>query len=246
MCNLAHLPSVNSTLNPTEPAGYRLSLLGEFCLRRGPHVIDVPPSGRRLLAYLALHPASVDRRRLAHALWTDSSEEHAVTSLRSVLWRLRQRASTVVDAGHDRVTLSRDVRVDLHETVALSRTMIEQGGPVTDEPVAAASLTGELLPGWSDEWVLVERERARQLQMHALEVLCRSLTRRGDHIAAIEAGLAAVATEPLRETAHRVLIEAHLAEGNRSEAVRQFSQFTGLLRDELDVEPSSDLRRLLE
>jgi DNA-binding SARP family transcriptional activator len=44
--------------------------------------------------------------------------------------------------------------------------------------------------------------------------------------------------EPLCETAHRALIETHLAEDNWSEAYRQFQQHRRLLRDELDVEPS--------
>lgn len=52
--------------------------------------------------------------------------------------------------------------------------------------------------------------------------------------------------EPLRETAHRTLIEAHLAEGNWSEARRQFRECRRLLREELGVEPSESTRRLIK
>jgi DNA-binding SARP family transcriptional activator len=58
---------------------------------------------------------------------------------------------------------------------------------------------------------------------------------------AIEAGLAAVAGEPLRESAHRALIRVHLQEGNRVEAIRQFTACKNILRDELGVEPSAEL-----
>ena len=47
---------------------------------------------------------------------------------------------------------------------------------------------------------------------------------------ALEAALAAVAGEPLRESAHRVLIKAHLAEGNVSEAIRQYHFYRTLLQ----------------
>jgi Bacterial transcriptional activator domain len=52
--------------------------------------------------------------------------------------------------------------------------------------------------------------------------------------------------EPLRETAHRALIEAHLAESNWSEAHRQFRRCQQLFREELGVEPTASLRSLLE
>ena len=34
--------------------------------------------------------------------------------------------------------------------------------------------------------------------------------------------MAAVAVEPLRESAHRAVMRVHLAEGNRNEALRQY------------------------
>ncbi|WP_236681061.1 AfsR/SARP family transcriptional regulator [Streptomyces siderophoricus] len=101
------------------------------------------------------------------------------------------------------------------------------------------------MPDWPDEWVTTERERFRQIRLHALEALCRRLTELGEHRSAIDAGLSAVAADPLRETAQRVLMEAHLAEGNLSEAVRQYRTYAGLLRRELGVEPTVHLTSLL-
>jgi DNA-binding SARP family transcriptional activator len=67
----------------------------------------------------------------------------------------------------------------------------------------------------------------------------------GRHAEAIQAGIAAVRLEPLRETAHATLIRAHLAEGNRSEALRQFHRCHRLLAEELGVEPSASISGLL-
>jgi DNA-binding SARP family transcriptional activator len=72
-----------------------------------------------------------------------------------------------------------------------------------------------------------------------LEVLSIQLLAAGDAKAAVEAALATVAVEPLRESGHRAVIRAYLAEGNRAEALRQLSQLRHLLRGELGVEPST-------
>ena len=81
--------------------------------------------------------------------------------------------------------------------------------------------------------------------VHALEAQCRRLTETRRFGAAVQAGLAAVAGEPLRESAHRTLIHAHLAEGNPGEAVRQYHLYRRLLAGELAIEPSAAIRELV-
>jgi DNA-binding SARP family transcriptional activator len=93
--------------------------------------------------------------------------------------------------------------------------------------------------------VLAERERFHHLRLHALEALCDRLTAAGRYGEAVDAGLAAVRAEPLRESAHRALIKAHLAEGNHGEASRQYSSYRQLTLAEFGIEPSAHLRELL-
>jgi DNA-binding SARP family transcriptional activator len=92
---------------------------------------------------------------------------------------------------------------------------------------------------------LIECERFRQLRLNALESLCAVLIANGRAREAVVAGLAAVAGEPLRESAHDVLIQAHLAAGNVGEARRQFRVYRQLLREQLGVSPSPRLHVLL-
>ena len=106
-------------------------------------------------------------------------------------------------------------------------------------------LAGDLLPDWYDDWLLIERERFRQLRLHALESLCLYLADRGLFAAAAQAGLSAVAGEPLRESAHRALINAHLLEGNVSEAMRQYRIYSQILVTQLGLEPSEEMRQLV-
>jgi SARP family transcriptional regulator, regulator of embCAB operon len=62
----------------------------------------------------------------------------------------------------------------------------------------------------------------------------------------LQPALAAVGADPLRESAHAALIKVHLAEHNQSEALREFKRYYDLLRAELDIEPTAQLRRLVQ
>jgi DNA-binding SARP family transcriptional activator len=223
----------------------RLSLLGGFELRCAGQDVAVSRNGQRLLALLALQGRPLERLWVAGTLWLDAPEERAGARLRSALWRLPQPGGTaVVEASATHLRLARDLAVDTRELVALAGRLESPAGCGDHQPEPAA-LVGDLLPDWYEDWVVLERERFRQLRLHALEALCGRLTEAGRFGAAVQAGLAAVSGEPLRESAHRTLIQAHLAEGNPGEAVRQYHLYRRLLADELALEPSAAIRGLV-
>jgi DNA-binding SARP family transcriptional activator len=224
----------------------RLRLLQGFSLSRGGAPVDVSMGEQRLLAFLAVNDRPLARSYVASTLWRDSSEKHAQGNLRSAIWRLQKGGANLVEASRTRVRIGEAISVDVHDVSSLAARMIGPGSTQVDPAgVDEAALCGELLPGWYDEWVVVERERMRQLQLHALEALCSRLLGSGDYPRAVQVGLAATAAEPLRESAHRLLIQVHLAEGNVAEAVRQYELYRGLLATELGIEPSLAIKRLL-
>ena len=226
-------------------AEVQVGLLEGFELRLDGEVIELPLGAQRLIAFLALHNRPLQRSFVANSLWLDSNEERAGANLRSALWRLHQGSRQVVDARGTQLRLVPDASVDLHNASGLARRMIAEDTAIeTNESFEIAAL-GELLPDWYEDWILVEREQFRQLRLHALEAFCERLTAAGRFAQAIEAGLGAVAGEPLRESAHRALIGAYIAEGNAGEAIRQYRMCERLLREDLGIEPSPMIRELL-
>ena len=221
-----------------------VQLLHGFEVRRDGDVVSLPLSAKRLVAFLALHERPLHRIQVAGSLWPESNEEHANASLRSTLWRLGRQDCPLIDANGSLVSLADGVEVDLLDARERARTVLRHES-ATAEDIDGLCLAGELLPDWYDDWVLVERERFRQLRLHALDALCEALTAAGRYAAAVEAGHAAVAAEPLRESAHRLLISAYLAEGNRSEAIRQYCFFRDLLEAELGLAPSPQIEALV-
>lgn len=225
------------------PVSAHLRVLDGFRLTADDEPIPLSLCAQRLLALLAIHDRPLHRSFVAGVLWPDATEKHAAASLRSALWRLSQPhdGRATVMATPQTVALASAVRLDLREALAAGKALLQGAAGTPD----VSMFSGDVLTDWYEDWVIVARERFRQLRLHALEVLCLRLSGEGRAAAAIEAGLAAVAGEPLRESAQRVLIEAHLAEGNAVEAVRQHDRFRNLLRAELGVEPSPLMEALM-
>lgn len=223
----------------------QLSVLRAFDLRTDDEPITLPPATQRLVAFLALHSRALQRSFVAGTLWLDSSEARASASLRSALWRLRRLGVPIIEQESGRLSLAGSVRVDLWETTRIAERILHHGE--MPEPFSGfrEALSADLLPDWYEDWVFAERERFRQLRMHTLERLCQRLAQDGRWAEAVDAGLATVAGEPLRESGQRALIAAHLAEGNRNEALRQYETYRAMLRCELDVEPSPQMEELI-
>jgi DNA-binding SARP family transcriptional activator len=229
---------------PTLP-GFDLSLLRGFSLERDGHQVALPLATQRLVAFLAVHRRPLERLFVAGSLWMDRSEEHANASLRTALWRLRRLDLPLIVSTRSRLVLAPTVTVDLHELTARAEEVLRRQGTPTLAPLDKLLFDGDVLSDWYEDWVLLERERFRQLRLHALEALCEDLTGARSYAAAVEAGLACVAAEPLRESGHRALIKAHLAEGNPGEAIRQYALFRKLVLEQLGLEPSEEMLRVV-
>lgn len=224
-----------------------LSLLGGFELRRGGVRVELPASAQRLVAFLAIRGRPLQRVHVAGTLWLDAPEERANAALRTALWRSRRPDCELVETRGAALALAPGVSVDLGAATRLAQDVLScPSADVVSLPrLELLWAACDLLPDWYEDWVLIERERHRQLRLHALEALCRALTSAGRFGEATEAGIAAVAGEPLRESAHRALIDVHIAEGNAAEALRQYRLCSRLLRDQLGLEPSPRLRERL-
>lgn len=206
-----------------------------------------PPAGApwRIVAWLSLY-GSAPREELAGTLWPDATETRANGNLRTGLWRVRARFPDLLRETGAVVALAQGAMTDLAAAVEAARTMLLPHGDLDAAELRRLVDDPRLLPGWYEDWVVEERERFRLLRLHALERAAHRLARRGEFGAATEAALAAVRTDPLRESAHRVLIEVHLGEGNVAEARRQYEACVRVLDGELHVGPSPALAALLD
>jgi len=209
----------------------------------------IPRASQRLLAFLAIRGVMISRAAVAGTLWPDATESNAYCNLRAALARLEPKCRKMLQASKLELGLAEDVAVDIHHAQMLARRLLDPAVIPKQSDLSSAAvvaLSGDLLPGWYDDWVLAEAEDCRQLRLHALEALAGRPTAAGCWGQAADAASAAVRAEPLRESAHAALIQIHMAEGNQSEAVREFTHYRALLHAELGLEPTLRLRRLIQ
>lgn len=233
----------------------RIYLSGRVAIE-GSHVVgesDLPgPLGRVLLAVLALNRSPVARQRLAEILWDEEPPQAYERSLNPLLSKLRrslvaagaERDILVSGAGAVELRRASDVWIDLEEaTTALDRAegLVRAGRPREAWPQAAVatSILGRpFMEGVELRWVEEQRRVIEARLVRAFEAVVDVWMGLDDPAQAGVAARKLVAVDRFRETSYERLIRAHLAQGNRAEALRAFAECERVLRDELGVAPS--------
>ena len=188
---------------------------------------------RRLFGYLALRDGPVSRRMAADQLWTDLPEAQARANVRRTLW---QSPAGWVSVDGDHLKLEADVDLPLARSAAIRAL---DGQPLCFDEITL--LSNDLLPGWHEEWATTAQDAFHLLRVQALEAACTTMAGRGLYALATQAGTAALAADPFRESAAAALIYAHLLEGNRHAAIRRLRDFSRELERELGVGPDPAL-----
>jgi TolB-like protein len=232
-----------------------LTLFGGFELRLASgQVVDLPgQKDRALLAVLALPPgATHSRDKLAGLLWSDRGDPQARDSLKHSLTRLRQgfpsETSQPIIADRNSVSLdSRGVTID----VATFEQLLREGTPAGLEQ-AAALYRGDLLDGIGirdpafEDWLLVERQRLRQLAEDALNRLMAQSMAAGAKERTADVARRLLALDPLREVACRALMQIHAEQAQTAQALKLYEALRDRLHRELGVNPEPETVQLYE
>jgi len=212
--------------------------------------------GRLLFAYLVAEQGRpVPRDELAEALWGEALPATWDKALTVIVSKLR---GLLADRGIDdpdaltaafgcyRLELPEGTWVDVVVAVNAAREA-EEALAVGDleRGKAAAALAASLvqqpfLPGEEGAWVEEKRRELADVRGRALSALADAYLRSGDAPEAAKWAEQTVALEPFRETGYRRLMAAHVAGGNRAEALRVYERCRRLLAEELGAYPSPE------
>jgi DNA-binding SARP family transcriptional activator len=215
-----------------------LRLLGGFDVLVCGNPVRLPESSRRVVGYLALHSGPQPRVVVAGNLWPEKSDERAAANLRSSLWRVRcQRASRFIDADGPSLRLASHVCVDIETLQNIGWNIVKHRSIDNILNLDSRLFYASLLPGWYDDWVIFERERLAQLQLHSLDALVEALIHAGRHGEAVDTAIRLLAADPLRERSHLDLVAAYAAEGNLGLAQRQYCRYSELLAETFGCSP---------
>lgn len=227
--------------HPGVAAPHRVTVLGSFTLVSGGTTVPLGVDSRRLVAYLAVHPRPQECGALAADLWPGVTATAAERLLADAVGAVGVSGLLVGADGIGPLALAPDVQVDLTDAMGLVRALPEIAA---DHDPDTSLLTADILPGWTAAWIVIERERFRQLRLHALEERSMRLSVAGRYEQAVAMAGAAVRTAPSRESARRALIEAHLAQGDLAAAVAEYEEYQELLRSSVGGPVPSGLEAL--
>jgi predicted ATPase/DNA-binding SARP family transcriptional activator len=232
-----------------------VKLLGQFDVRRNGASIAIPSrSAQSLLAYLILNAGTAYRReQLAGLIWPHATEENARSYLRHELWRLRKAIEAPARSKRaasfllvDEITIEFDAHADYSLDTAVLQTAPESSVASNDLITALSAYSGELLPGFYDEWVARERERLQAIFEKKMGRLLEVLSEEQRWREILEWGERWVALGHAPEPAYRALMMAHSALGDRSKVAVVYQRCADSMRDQLGVEPSAQTRALFE
>lgn len=232
-----------------------VKLLGQFDARMDGVPLAIPSrAAQSLLAYLLLTAGTAHRReKLAGLFWPNTLEESARHNLRHELWRVRKAIDAGQPGDHEEACLLADefsIAFNANAKYWLDVAVLEltraEGASASDLMRTLSLYRGELLPGFYDEWVVLERERLHAIFEQIMTRLIECLVEEQRWKEILEWGERWIALGQTPEPAYRALMIAHSAMGNNSKVASAYQRCVESLRKDLGVEPSEQTRTLFE
>jgi two-component SAPR family response regulator len=249
-------------------AGARIRMLGSFeVVVRGARV-ERWRAGRAktLLQYMLAHPGRpISRAELIANVWEDSSANAPGTALKVAVHCLRRvladsfgrgspssgpnaMAIVSLDIGYQ---LEIDgVDIDAREFASL----VDRGirAERVEGPTSAVAwyrraighYGGMYLPECLHPWAAIERERLKDLSLHAFDGLSRAAERAGDLPAVADLNHRMLQIDPCREESYRSLMRCHARMGQLGRVCDWYRTCARQLAVHLDTEPDAATRQV--
>lgn len=228
-----------------------IRLFGRFEVKSDGKLVAITSRpAQSLFAYLILSAGTSHRReQLAGMLWPDSLEETARDNLRHALWRIRKALpSSQLPKVEYLLTDDLSIAFNAAADYSLDATHLEKlrENASADESMAVLSeYQGELLPGFYDEWAMLEREHLSAIFEQHMARLMSLLQDEKRWQEILDWGERWIKLGQKPEPAYRALMSAHTAKGDMSKVAATYERCIKSLK-EFDIEPSEQTRGLYE
>ena len=224
-------------------------LLGTFDVKFNGKPIDISSRpAQSLFAYLILNARTSHRReKLAGIFWPDSLEKTARDNLRHALWRVRK---ALTDQKIAEYLLTDDLSIAFNASTefwldAAELQKVEENASVDRLITVLSSYQGEVLPGFYDEWVILEREHLSSIFEHHIARLLSLFQNEKRWLDILDWGERWIKLGQKPEPAYRALMSAHAAKGDMSKVVATYERCVDSLK-EFGFGPSEQTRALYE
>lgn len=226
-----------------------LELLGALCLRDDTGPVPLAAQQKRRLGLLAIlglgGKQGLSRDRIEAYLWPESPDERARHALDQAVYAIRHSLGSdfILSTGRELRLNPELVRVDLWN--------FEEAIRARDWTTAAGIYKGTLLDGFHfadsrelESWIDTERARLRLEYQNAIEFLAQRSSEAGDHSQSVTWWRRLANSDPLSAGATKKLMLALASAGDRAGAVKHARLYQELVRQELGMEPDSEIEAL--
>ena len=226
-----------------------LELLGTLSLRDDARPVPVSAQQKRplgLLGILAMGGSrGLTRDRIEAYLWPETPSALARHSLDQTVYAIRNAL------GSDCILASgRELRLN-PDSIRVDAWTFDEAIRASEWAAAVGCYQGPLLDGVNiadsrelESWIDAERGRLRADYQTALELLATRSADAGDHAQSVIWRRKLVTSDPLSADATKKLMAALALAGDRVGAVKQARLYQQLVRQELEMEPDSEIERL--
>jgi predicted ATPase/DNA-binding SARP family transcriptional activator len=220
-------------------------LIGKFDIQRdGKPVTISSRSAQSLFAYLILNAGTLFRReKLAGMFWPEASEEKSRAYLRHELWRIRKALSSTLNSDY---FLADDISIGFNSSVEywLDVVVLKDAAETVEGLVNALSLfQGEFLPGFYEEWIILERENLLVVFEQKTKRLLELLEKKKRWSDVLEWAERWISFGQAPESAYRALLVAYNALGDHVKVAATYERCVQALNS-LELEPSEETRSL--
>jgi len=226
-----------------------LELLGTLCLRDDTGPVPLAAQQKRRLGLLAIlglgGRQGLSRDRIEAYLYPESADERARHALDQAAYAIRHALGSefLLSTGRELRLNPELVQVDLWD--------FEDAIGARDFTAAAGFYKGTLLDGFHfadsrelESWIDTERARLRLEYQAAVEFLANRSAEAGDYSQSISWWRRLANSDPLSAGATKKLMLALAAAGDRAGAVKHARLYQELVRQELEMEPDSEIESL--
>lgn len=211
-----------------------------------------------LFIYLAMHPGSHTRKKLAAMFWSETSDEQALKNLRTVLSSIRQQVEDALEVTHDELAINSNIAVKVDAIQFENGFKKVFSSPETLDALKSTRKLESLYQGiflnniairdaaQLDEWISDTQRRLHEIFRQLLFEIVAIAQKRASYDIALEYAWKLVNLDPLWDAAQRQVMRLLTYTNRANEALRHYEQFAELLDVELQVEPESETTELYE
>lgn len=239
---------------PFSPPKIHIQSLGKMQVKINDHWVtsnDWKTTVARDLFFLLLaHPEGLNKDQIGLYFWPDAPPNEIKFRIKNTIYRLRHAVGKDTISFQDEYYTynhTLDYEYDLENfqaEIAQAKKAKDPTIAITHMENAISHYHGPFLPELDDDWVASAREHLQQNYLGILIQLAEYHLTEKNFPRALSYCQQALTADSCFESAHRMLMRIHAAQGNRAGVVRQYEQCKSILMKEIEVPPSPQTQEL--